>query len=77
MKGEFSLNEDFHLKDLDHFMHYYNNKRYPTNHYGYTVLQVLHGKIPDKKRFKNEIKLAQQQRYQENKSFNQCFFQFC
>ena len=77
MKGEYSLNEEMHLKDLDHFMDYCSNERYPTNHYGYTVLQVLHGKIPDKNRFKNEIKLAQQQCYQENKSFNQCSFQFC
>lgn len=77
MKGEFSLNEAMHLKGLDHFIHYYNNERYPTNHYGFTVLEVLHGKIPDKNLFKNEIKLAQQLRYQENKSFNQCSFQFC
>jgi hypothetical protein len=77
MGGKHSFNEKVHLKDLDHFMDYYNNKRFPTIHYGYTVLEVLHGKIPDKHRFKEQINQAKLNRLEVNRAFNQCSFQYC
>jgi len=77
MQGSHSRNNEIHLKDLDHFMHYFNNERYPTNHFGFTALEVLHGKIPDKHRFKEQINQAKSNRLEENRAFNQCSFKFC
>jgi len=61
-----------HLKDLEEFIDYYNNKRYPTELYGYTPSQVLEGAIPDKHLFKEQRLEAKQQRIEENRKFMDC-----
>ncbi|CAL2080910.1 hypothetical protein [Tenacibaculum sp. 190524A02b] len=70
--GKLSLNTQMHLQDLERFVQYYNYKRYPTELYGYTPMEIIQGKIPDKNRFKQQILLARKNRVSSNQQFNDC-----
>jgi len=70
MHGKLSLNTLVHLQDLERFVEYYNNQRYPTKLYGYTTMEIIGGKIPDKNRFKEQILVARKDRIQANQQFN-------
>ena len=72
MRGKLSLNQQIHLQDLQRFEYYYNYERYPTELYGYTTMEIIKGKIPDKKRFKKQIREARNSRVVANQKFNNC-----
>ena len=72
MKRKLSTNVEHHIKDLDCFMNYYNHERYPGDLFGYTPFQVLNGSKPNKNKFREVIKEAQQNRLIENREFNDC-----
>lgn len=72
MRGKLSLNTQTHLQDLARFVQYYNYERYPTELYGYTPMEIIKGKKPDKDRFKEQILEARQQRIIANQQFNNC-----
>jgi len=72
MKTKFSLNIKQHLNDLDTFLIYYNDLRYPCEHYGLNPIEVLQGETPYKFRFREQIKNARTERIEVNKAFNQC-----
>lgn len=67
-----SLNIEEHLKNLEKFMDYYNQCRYPSEHFGLTPYEVLEGETPNKSRFKEQIKQRQKKRLEENRNFNGC-----
>ncbi|MCW3083931.1 MAG: transposase [Bacteroidetes bacterium] len=76
-KNEFSrdkiYNDTADLQNgIDEFYIYFNEKRYPKELYGLTPQQVLNGEIPDKNRFKEQIKAQKGVRYQKNKSAKFC-----
>jgi hypothetical protein len=60
------------LKELNAFEDYYNWHRFPIELYGYAPMEVVHGAIPDRNRFKEDIKKAQQKRYLLNKASTYC-----
>jgi len=72
LNGKYSLNEKTHLKDLKHFVEYYNHHRYPTDLFGLTPFEVVNGKIPDKNHFKEKIQEARKNRVIINQQFNDC-----
>ena len=72
MRGKYSLNTQTHLKDLERFVNYYNHERYPTELYGYTTMEIINGKIPDKDRFATQILEARKNRVIANQQFNDC-----
>ncbi len=72
LHGKYSLNEKSHLKDLEKFIAYYNDHRYPTELYGLTPMEVIQGKIPDKHFFKEKIQDARKNRVAVNQEFNAC-----
>ncbi|TDQ30377.1 hypothetical protein [Tenacibaculum caenipelagi] len=72
MRGKYSLNTQTHLQDLKQFVDYYNHHRYPTELYGYTTMEILKGKVPDKDRFKEQIQEARKKRIEVNQKFNDC-----
>ncbi|WP_157821855.1 hypothetical protein [Tenacibaculum sp. Bg11-29] len=72
MRGKYSLNTETHLQDLERFVAYYNYERYPTELYGYTTMEIIEGKIPDKDRFKEQILVARKSRVEVNQQFNDC-----
>jgi len=63
-----------HEKWLEQFVHYYSHQRYPTDHLGLTVIEVLNGVKPDKEKYKREKELARQKRYETNIKFEDCPF---
>ena len=72
MNRKYSLNTRTHLQDLERFVTYYNHKRYPTELYGYTTMEIIQGKIPDKNRFAAQILEARKSRVATNQQFNDC-----
>lgn len=72
LRGKNAFDEIDHIKNLKQFVEYYNYQRYPSDHFGLTTLEVLHGKIPDKHFFQQQIAEAKQKRIEENRTFNQC-----
>jgi len=72
MRGKYSLNTQTHLQDLERFVNYYNYERYPTELYGYTTMEIIEGKIPNKDRFKEQILEARKSRVEVNQQFNDC-----
>ena len=72
MQGKISKNTEIHLISLEKFIIYYNEHRFFTEHYGLTPLEVLNGKIPDKKLYKEQIIQARKNRLKANASFNAC-----
>lgn len=72
MRGKYSLNTQSHLKDLERFVQYYNYEKYPTELHGYTTVEIIQGKIPDKGRFKEQILEARKNRIEANQQFNEC-----
>lgn len=72
LKRKHSYDQSQHLRDIEHFMEYYNFTRYPSNHYGLSVMEVLNGKIPNKNLFKDVIQQGKSKRISFNKAFNQC-----
>lgn len=59
---------------IEEFVHYYSYDRYPTDHLGLTVMEVLNGVKPDKDKYKREKELARQKRYETNVKFEDCPF---
>lgn len=74
MKGKISENIEKHLENLDAFVQYYSQHRYPNDLLGFTTDEVLNGKIPDKDFFKQQIATAKQERIKTNQRFNKCAF---
>ncbi len=72
LKKQISKNTTEHLKNLASFFEYYNNKRYPTELYGLTPLEVVNGKIPNKHFYKEQIQQARKDRVVVNQNFNNC-----
>ncbi len=72
MKGLISLNKMAHYADLKRFVEEYNYHRYPSDHFGYTPMEVLNGKIPDRNKFKKQIKNGQTNRVKVNQSYDSC-----
>ena len=72
LQKRLSLDVKQHFEHLDQFMEYYNNQRYPSEHYGLTPYEVLEGEMPNKFRFTEQIKNRQKERLEENRSFNGC-----
>ncbi len=72
MNGRISKNESEHLIDIAAFFHEYNNHWYLGKNFGYTAMEVLNGKVPDKNRFKEQIRIAQKQRLTHNQNVQFC-----
>lgn len=72
MRGKFSYDQTQHEKDLERFIRYFNFERFLCRNYGLTVLEVLDGQIPNRQRFRNEIREAGKIRIENNRTFNQC-----
>ncbi len=72
LKGLLSKDTKTHLENLKQFVYYYNYKRYPTDLFGLTPMEVINGKIPDKDYFKNQIAEAKMDRISTNRAFNNC-----
>lgn len=73
MQKRISQNKIIHLQNLEKFVFEYNHCRYLGKHFGYTPLEVLNGKIPDKNRFKDQIEEAKAKRLKYNQNFNLCY----
>jgi hypothetical protein len=39
------------VKRLQGFVHYMNHEKFPIDHYGYSCWEVLHGSVPNRRRF--------------------------
>lgn len=76
LKKKISTNQLEHLKSLERFESYYNHERFPTDLFGYTPMEVLNGKIPDKDKFKEQIAIAKTERVIINQNFNDCYLKF-
>lgn len=72
LRGRFSLNTKRHLRDLEIFVSYYNENRFPFEFYGLTPYEVLNGQKPNKGKFREEIQHAQKKRIEVNRKFNAC-----
>ena len=72
MQGKLSQNKITHLKNLNDFQPFHNNHRYPIQFHGYTPLEILDGKIPDKTRYKNHILNARKKRVKTNQHHSAC-----
>ena len=57
---------------LDLFEEYYNYKRFPIELHGCSPMEVVNGMIPDKHKFKKDLRIAKHQRYLENKAARFC-----
>lgn len=73
LRKKVSPNKLEHLKSLDRFVVYYNQERFPVDHFGYTPIEVLNGNIPNKDRFKEQISAARMERIRVNQQFNECY----
>ena len=76
-KGEFmgykSISDEHALKNnLALFVQYYNHQRFPIELHGYAPMEVVQGAIPDKYKFKKDLRLARHRRYLENKAATFC-----
>jgi len=72
-KNEFLYNKDTQdeielWQQLEEFDSYYNWNRFPIELYGYAPMEVVYGAVPDRHRFKEQIKQAQNKRYMINSS---------
>ena len=72
LHGKHSLNQQIHLLDLQRFIEYYNHHRYLTELYGYTPMEIIQGKTPNKDLYKQQIQLARKKRTLNNQEFNNC-----
>jgi transposase InsO family protein len=72
LKKELSKTIAIHLENLKLFVDYYNNKRFPTELFGLTPLEVVNGKTPDKYFFKDKIEQARKDRIFINQKFKGC-----
>lgn len=72
LKKQISKNIIEHLNNIERFVEYYNQERYPTELYGLTPFDVLNGKLPNKHLYKDQIHLARKNRVITNQSFNDC-----
>jgi transposase InsO family protein len=57
---------------LDLFVEYYNHHRFPIELLGCSPMEVVNGVIPDKYKFKKDIRIARHRRYLENKAAKFC-----
>ena len=57
---------------LDLFEEYYNYKRFPIELHGCSPMEVVNGMIPDKHKFKKDLRITKHQRYLENKAARFC-----
>ncbi len=72
LKGQVSRTIKSHRSNLDQFVDYYNNVRFPADLHGLHPLEVVNGKLPDKDYFKTQIAEAKLNRVITNKAFNKC-----
>ena len=72
LRKQLSKNESEHLKNLDKFVLYYNNERFPGELNGLKPLEVIEGKIPNKNYFKENIQQSRKNRVEVNQNFNDC-----
>jgi len=72
LKKQVSKNETEHLKNLNKFVLYYNNERFPGELLGLKPLEVVDGKTPDKNYFKENIQQSRKNRIAINQNFNDC-----
>jgi transposase InsO family protein len=59
MQGRIAQTKHIHDQNLETFVIDYNQHRYMGAHFGYTPMEVLNGKFPDKNRFKEQIREGQ------------------
>jgi len=72
LRKKFSLDTKQHLKDLARFFEYYNNERFPFEHFGLTPIEVLEGQKPFRGRFTLQVQEARDKRLEANRNFNAC-----
>jgi len=72
MKRKLSFDDKQHIKDIERFIFDYNYNRFPVELGSYSPMEVLHGKIPEKNRFKQEIEQAKKDRIKANQNYNKC-----
>lgn len=72
MQKKHSFNRQQHEKDLAQFVEYYNNERFPFEHFGLTPMEVLEGQKPFRGRFAPQIQEARANRLEANRNFNAC-----
>lgn len=72
LQKRISQNKLVHLQNIETFVFEYNYHRYLGKHLGYTPMEVLNGKFPDKYRFKEQIKEAKIKRLEHNQNFKLC-----
>jgi hypothetical protein len=73
LRKKVSSNQLEHLDNLDRFVVYYNDERYPTDHFGHTPMEVLNGEIPNRDQFKEQIANARKERVRINQNFRECY----
>jgi hypothetical protein len=56
------------VRRLQDFVHYMNHEKFPIEHYGYSCWEVLHGAVPDRRRFAIQMAEAKVIRLEENRS---------
>ena len=74
LKGQISRTIASHLSNLEQFVEYYNNERFPGDLYGLHPMEVIAGKSPNKDYFKQQIAEAKTRRIITNQTFNKCTF---
>lgn len=72
LKGEVQIDKVKHEEQLALFMEYYNNKRYPIEHFGLTCMQVMKGAVPNRRMYSDKIQKAKADRVVQNQNFNHC-----
>lgn len=72
MQKKFSFDRKQHEKDLPRFFEYYNNERFPFEHFGLTPIEVLNGEKPFRGRFALQVREAREKRLEANRNFNAC-----
>jgi hypothetical protein len=71
------IDEKDFLNSLPTFVDYYNNQRFPGDHYGLTPSQVLEGEVPNKKMFFDQIQQSRKDRIEYNKNVFDCKLKYC
>ena len=56
------------VKRLQDFVHYMNLEKFPIDYYGCSCWEVLHGAVPNRRRFATQMAEAKVLRLEENRS---------
>ncbi len=72
MQGKYSVDVTKHIKRLEEFIEYYNDKRSLFEFHGCVPKEVLNGETPDKSRFRKQIEERKVERIAENRAFKEC-----